>query len=850
MSSLLVEAGAGSGKTAFLMERLQRALVSGQYRPEQVAAVTFTRRAAGELAHRLRQALQPRFLEGLFVGTVHGLCAQILRRFPVEAQLSPTFREMSEEEQESWMRECLSRAWERPHGQELFEKLELLDLDTKELWPSLRCICQNEAYRFPVRPNDPQLYQEILGFLLEVRQDYARLRRERGLVNFHDLIERTLKLVERSRPDPKIRLLVVDEFQDTDESQARLFFAVADNLLLVGDPKQSIYRFRGADLAVYQRLKKDWAGERLALEKNYRATPELCAWLNEAFSQLFPDRSNLWQTSYTPQRPVRPSRGQPPLYRFRSEDRQQEAQAIAGYILHCVGRQSHNWSDFLVLTARNAEADRLRSLLESWGIPCDGVPQRKPLETRAASLLPLLRHLVDPQDKAVLAGVLRGPLFGHSDEDLYLHVRRAGTLRPFAAENGLASVTESLAKLNGWRTEIRWLPPGAAMARLMELTGAWMLAQAEGPASLAQLRGLLECMRQNGLAGMNLAQAVNEVMSRGALQLSPSIDSESVRILNVHKAKGLQARVVFLAAANAGFSQKITQVIDGQGQGFCRLEHHRRLLAQPADWEDLCRQEKAVAEQEHLRLLYVAATRARETLIVGVAERGRGQRPWKALEPFLGHCPHLPDYPISQTEQPSVVSEQVRGQPRLQPTWKRGKVAEGRGRQKPVLPALVPGLDARDWGHLLHSLLEQKVAHPELDLESWGHWYCREHPKLLAALPHALSLIWDLGVLGDWQRQALEQKTEVPFGIRQGSYLLFGTFDLVLRRKNGWGLIDYKSDRQQLSEMMRNSARQIGRYAECWKALTQQELRYAGVYSLPERKLSPDLQLSGERNEE
>ncbi|MFN8611747.1 MAG: UvrD-helicase domain-containing protein [Vulcanimicrobiota bacterium] len=832
-SNYLVEASAGTGKTTCLVERIVQVLESERCEPRSIAAITYTRQAAGELRSRLRQHTLCQSLP--FVGTIHAFCARLLREFPLEAGLTPNFRELDEVQEAAGLDQALRHAW--PHFQDH-------RLDPSSLWPALRILQQNGELEYPGGEDE---YGRIMRFLQHVRKDYREQRLRRGELCFLDLLQKALELADLPQVRERYRLILVDEFQDTDPLQTQLLHRLTrdrpGSLFLVGDPKQSIYRFRRADMRSYQNFRKAWsdAGSKLhQLNHTRRCTPALCHWLNRAFESLFPARPCPMQAHFTPMISVRTPTMAAPVYRMPCAQPRQEIQQVGAFILDRVRQGSHNFGDFLVLTVRNHPIRLYQELFQQMGIPSQAPARRGPLGPMAASLLPLLRHLIDPQDKPVLVGVLRGPLFGHSDRELYQHVQQAGTLRPYPLGGGLATVAASLQKLDDWRLVVRWLPPGAALAYLLEETGLTQLAQREG--NRAELEGLLDSMRRSGERGLTLAQSVEELMDQGAVSLPQTGVGrrDVVRLLTVHKAKGLEARVVILASPRSGLSQRIDSVVDDQRRGFVRLDK----VAEPPGWSQLEAAEKKMAAAEHLRLLYVAATRAQETLIVGLAGR---QSPWSLLEPFLDEAPLLPKVNLEPLPGSSAASTPP-SKPVLEPSWRKVNISAGRPLLKPTLVAEVAGLDARDWGHLLHSLLERAADLPDLELVNWGRWYCRHQPRLLRALPQALGIVHEVrrSPLGEWLRQSRQCLVEVPFGCRTGRRLRFGTIDLAIQRDDGWGLVDYKTDRQTVSVLATQYARQMAGYAQCWSLLCEQSPRYAGLFSLREMKLSIDLSPPGE----
>ena len=378
-------------------------------------------------------------------------------------------------------------------------------------------------------------YGRIVPFLLEVRQRCRRERVNLALLSFSDLQTRSATLLRdcpsvRARMQEQVRHLFVDELQDSDPIQAEIYFLLAGpgprwtevvprdgSLFLVGDPKQSIYRFRRADIGVYNTIRERLiatGGNIVSLETSFRSVPALCDWSNSAFSRLLPIEPDARQARFSALSPSVSSGSGPAVFRLASrsqryqdvsrEESERIAQHIAGQVRD---EHTHAWGDFLILTARKSEVRVYQQALNRLGIPSEAHCEEGALGSRAASFLPLLLHLADPQDNANLVGVLRGALFGHSDEELYLHVQSAGSLRPYPAASvgpaQVGSVHASLNRLDAWRLAVRWMPLGAAASLLLEETGLAVLAIAEGQRSLAELRGLVSSLRASGEAGLN-----------------------------------------------------------------------------------------------------------------------------------------------------------------------------------------------------------------------------------------------------------------------------------------------------------------------------------------------------------
>lgn len=979
-TNFLVEASAGSGKTSSLVARLASGLLQGVYQVERVAVVTFTRKAAAELSARLRSELEKQGasqllhrLPEMFVGTVHSFCGQILREYPVEAGISPTFRELEERHDLKLQARVLRRSLEEPEGQALRRWLGEFGAEPADLLPALARICDHGDLSYPV-PSAPlpdlthhwqrveefagfltprlpacseeqptckivsaggrvvdlcqqvergspghllkllcqweavpkpvkrywgttraeqnaalqpvvkeverfrkevvapalaawrsYLYCLCLPFLTSVRQACQHERSQMGWVSYHDLLLKCRQLLA-DRPLVAERLqqrfghLLVDEFQDTDPLQAEIFWRLAADstapgdwralrprpasLFLVGDPKQSIYRFRQADIEVYQwvrdRLQRA-GGAMLSLTSSFRSSTKLCDWINESFRQLLPAEANGRQAAFSALEAAHLGELPAPVCTLTQtcDSHQQvvrsEAEQIADYIL-CSPEPPDS---FLILTQRKADLVSYQAALQAREIPFQSSGEPAPLRELGRAFLSLLRVLSDPGDRAALVGVLRGIFFGHSDRALFLHVQGGGQLllteQPHSSEVAL-----SLGQLHRLAERARTLPPAAAASQVIEELGLDTLADSQ------ELNDLVEELSERGETGATLAQAVSELLETDSV-LPRSLHSGQrrvVRVMNLHKAKGLEARIVFLAAPTQGLPFQVDHVSTSSGEGLLCLRKQRRLLAHPAHWAELSTLELEFLQAERRRLLYVACTRAGELLIVGrwTGTHASLQKPWDELEPFLVGCPELQingSLGIPQ-DPPQEQTMRVDREPCRQPSWQRQSVSlhtkkHSLRRQLTEEARRQPG--GREWGDLIHKLLEQLARRPgstRIELAKLARWFSLEQPELAPVLESALDLIEQVRATSFWAQvlAARERLVEVPFGRAVGNKRIFGIIDLVLQQPDGWAIIDYKTDRRTREELLLAYAAQLEEYAASWAAITGEATLSAEICSL------------------
>lgn len=980
-TNFLVEAGAGSGKTYSLVSRLVAGLVRGTYQVQHLVVVTFTRKAAAELTARLRLELEKagaqqalRDFPEMFVGTIHAFCGRILREYPVQAGITPAFREIEQKEDELLQRAVLRASLNLPEGQRLLRLLKDFAAGAAELLPGLHAMCDRGELDFlepevavpdlsaawievdrlarslePLVPDCqeaeptckilslsqklllsarlsdrdsprdllrllgewetapkavkrywgqkreeqnvalagvtplvddfrasvvlPQLeawraylYGQCVPFLRKVRAACQEERRQQGLVSFHDLLRKSVDLLKR-HPDvlatlqARFRHLCVDEFQDTDPLQAELFLMLAGerpgSLFLVGDPKQSIYRFRHADVRTYQKVRQhllNGGGQTLALTTSFRSTPPICQWVNAVFERLLPPHSSPQQAAFSPLHPHRGDTG-PALYRLTqhsgryTEVAQDEAGKIAAYI----AQSGQPPGDFLILTSRRAEQLVYQRALRALGVPYQSGSEPMPLTPLGRDFLSLMLTLANPADSISLTGVLRGPFFGHSDRELFLHCRENGHIRLGVEESGLENVRESLHKLSRLREELRCLQPGAAVRVVIRDLGLTWLAGSE------ELTAMEDELSERGRSGLTLVQSVVELLEADLVQPGQlhSGQRKVVRVMNVHKAKGLEARVVFLAAPTQGLPLQVDSALTPDGSGLFCLRRHRKLLAHPPDWARLAQEESEFLAAERIRLLYVAATRAQEVLVVGgwSGTHGAAICPWLPLEEFLRESPELPmppklpplpELPVLSAEevlQRQQLAEESARRCRL-PSWQRSSVTASnkiRGFRS-TLPADPSHGEGKDWGDLVHKLLEQLVLHPQLqrpELENLARWFALERPHLAPYLEAALDLLDTVRASEFWQRvlQSNQRLAEVPFGRRSGNQILFGVIDLLLSNPEGWDIVDYKTDRKRVEELLAAYAPQLEEYAQSWTAVTGEAVTSTAIFGVREGKL-------------
>ena len=274
---MLVLAGAGSGKTRVITHRIAR-LVEAGTPPEQILAVTFTNKAAGEMLTRLQALCGDAVASRLWVSTFHAAGVRILRRDGHKIGLPRSFTILDEADQTSLMKRVLA---ELSIPDRLLVPKEALGRIDKFKNEGLDAAAARARHR--------ELFDEVQAAALRAYTRYEEALRAQGSVDFGDLLMRVVELLKTS-PDTaeryrqRFRYLLVDEFQDTNPVQYELLRRLCPddrstaNLCVVGDDDQSIYRWRGAEVANILGFSSDYPGARVVkLERNYRSTPRILA---------------------------------------------------------------------------------------------------------------------------------------------------------------------------------------------------------------------------------------------------------------------------------------------------------------------------------------------------------------------------------------------------------------------------------------------------------------------------------------------------------------------------------------------------------------------------------------------
>ncbi|MGD8277807.1 MAG: UvrD-helicase domain-containing protein, partial [Gemmatimonadota bacterium] len=531
------------------------------------------------------------------------------------------------------------------------------------------------AHRYPI----------VLAFARRAAAEFERERMRTGALSFQDLLLCTARLLREypaARVDlgERFRYLLVDEFQDTDPIQAEVLLLLASApgphegerpdwrvarprpgaLFVVGDPKQSIYRFRRADVAIYDQVKRRFRefGDIIELIANFRSRPPIERFVNRVFRDRFPPVATPEQAAFAELRVVKPDVATQGVFRYRIEKRSkwpkhaelagQDANRIASWIEARVRSGERKPGDFLVLTRNKPWLTTYARAIEARNLPVQVTGAGINLAEELSELRLLLRALADPGDPVLTLAVLVGLFFGLDFEQLAAHVLDHGGSLDFVnpPDSSLSDVERALMLLHELWSTARHDPADVAVARIVDRLGLLPFAAASelGESRAGALLYVLETIRAEALAGdASIAGALAAIDAALAADeaeapLEPG-RTDVIRVMNLHQAKGLEAPVVALAAPFEARDHPprlhITRPEHGDAVGAIvvsefRWEFDRAVLACPLDWPEQEQRERAFELAEKDRLLYVAATRAEDELVIADWEQ-RGRSAW---EPF------------------------------------------------------------------------------------------------------------------------------------------------------------------------------------------------------------------------
>jgi DNA helicase II / ATP-dependent DNA helicase PcrA len=610
---LLVVAGAGSGKTRVLTYRVAHLINACGVKPNEILAITFTNKAAGEMRERLEDLLGP-VANAIWILTFHAACGRILRREAPRLGYRSNFTIYDSADQVRLTKACL----------------EELERDPKRFVPRGIHAQISAAKNQLVTP--AEYAERVASFydqtVAEVYDLYQRRLFASNAVDFDDLLMLTVQVLERfpearKRWQKAFRYILVDEYQDTNHAQYRLLQLLAEkhrNVCAVGDPDQSIYAFRGADIRNILEFERDFGETRtIALEQNYRSTNSI---LGAANSLIEHNRErkpkNLWSDL---------GEGEP-VRVLEVEDEHAEARFVAAEIAALV-EEGFNGSEVAVFYRTNAQSRVLEDVLVRQGVAYQVIGGPRFYErAEVKDVIAYLQAIDNPYDAVSLQRIANKPRRGIGDASLARLQSHADAFGislwealPQAEDAGISGAP--LRAVQQFHGLLQSLMAGAldmevpeVIERVLERSGYLESLRAE---RTIEAQGRIENLQELVGVAQEYQHTAQEPSLSGFLQeISLYSDQDAIRgeqslvtLMTLHNAKGLEFRAVFMIGMEEGIFPH-ARSIEEQG-----LEEERRLA-------------------------YVGMTRAKERLVLTHASARSlyGSRSYNLPSRFLDELPH------------------------------------------------------------------------------------------------------------------------------------------------------------------------------------------------------------------
>jgi ATP-dependent helicase/nuclease subunit A len=764
-------------------------------------------------------------------------------------------------------------------------------------------------------------YPLVIRVLHRAVRDYAQQRVARGTPTFDDLLHLAAQLLRehpsvRNELGERYRYLLIDEFQDTDPMQAEVCLLLSSDasqgsdwthvvprdgaLFVVGDPKQSIYRFRRADIQIYERVKSRFGefGAVLALTTNFRSVPEIAAFVNTHFTDKFPALASGEQAAFSPLVPAsQPGRGSlhglmryvvQPDARNKDAVLETDAMLLASWIETCIEHGEPPGS-FLILTERKNVLTLYARALAAHGIPSSTTGASLSFEYELQELLVILRALADPQNAISVVSALESVFFGFSPADLFTARSLGIAFSITAPQNGdVHPVAAALSVLRHWWMYSRAHAADMLLEKICDDSGVLLYAAG---AELGDVRAgaLLHCIAAvreaatGGRGGLRDAVQVIDALLDAEIDdvtLQPG-RTDAVRIMNLHKSKGLEAEIVVLAAPVDtkifAIDTHVTRDAAGVARGGIQVaigpSNNRCVLAQPVGWREMAETEARFGAAEKDRVRYVAATRARRALVVAQAVTAAKVpkpdasiwRPFAAVLDAMAPEPMkiavrtppsrslMPDDAASMRSKAAFVAQRrmdagiasdvVRTVTQLTHVAEVGaKAADGDAvvndgdalRLRGGVASSVRGGTGRGaaWGRAVHRALDGLARGRRGDvLVAYTNAVAKSELLSAADASSLLALVFEIAQSDRWRALAdgVRVSPELTVAIAEVSssqtVLTEGVVDLAILRETGWQVVDWKSDDVDdatwaLRRVMYE--RQAAQYAAMLSTITQQ----------------------------
>ncbi|WP_339513582.1 DNA helicase II [Pseudomonas sp. RL_15y_Pfl2_60] len=612
----LVLAGAGSGKTRVLVHRIAWLIQVENASPHSILSVTFTNKAAAEMRARIEQMLGAN-PAGMWVGTFHGLAHRLLRAHWQEAGLSENFQILDSDDQQRLVKRVIRE----------------LGLDEQRWPPRQAQWFINGQKDEGLRPQHTQPGGDLfLATMLKIYEAYEAACARAGVIDFSELLLRALDLW-RDKPgllehyQRRFRHILVDEFQDTNAVQyawLRILAKGGDSFMVVGDDDQSIYGWRGAKIENIQQFSNDFAdAEVIRLEQNYRSTAGI---LKAANALIANNQGRLGKELWTED-----ADGEP-ISLYAAFNEHDEARYVVESIEDALRKDGLKRSEIAILYRSNAQSRVLEEALLREKIPYRIYGGQRFFErAEIKNAMAYMRMLDGRGNDAALERIINVPARGIGEKTVEtirefarsndvamweaIQLMVAGKLLPGRASGALAGFIELIENL---ATKVLEMPLHLMAQTVIEQSGLIAYHQAEkgekAQARIENLEELVSAARSFENDEDDEQTPLQAFLGHASLEAGDTQAAEhedSIQLMTLHSAKGLEFPQVFLVGVEEG------------------LFPHKMSLEEPGRLE------------EERRLAYVGITRAMQKLVISYAETRRlyGSETYNKVSRFVREIP-------------------------------------------------------------------------------------------------------------------------------------------------------------------------------------------------------------------
>lgn len=645
--SMAVIAGAGSGKTSVLVDRIARLYQSSQ-KTDHVLAITFTEKAAGEIRARLEEKLAPDLqllLCDAWIGTFHHFCARILRLYGSRVGVGSEFNLLDESAAQldsyRFLENQLLLFLQEPSPplhvlldeMDFVRALELLHKLFQFRWQAKHTLQQQQSET----EHEVKVHQALCETFELLCAKYDQKCIHDQTLHFQDLELLTHQLLQQNpelchKLQQQFHHILVDEFQDTNDVQNELikmlFSPPQNHLFVVGDPRQSIYRFRGANLNCFLSMMQhitSHGGELVTLQENFRSQEKLIHFINQACQnlkeQLLHNPHFALSTQNLELQPGRESQDAPAVLQLpfpcgtnSLQRRKNEANAIARYIQNEIAR-GRKAQDIAILFRAMSQTHLYVEELKKLGIPYHVQAQNDFfMEPIIQDFIALLSFAADIEQEVQAFWLAHSPWLNLSDDEL-LHIRDQGKTfyQALLQHQRCAEFFQMIHTLK------EQLPPSEFLVEICKRTSI----QAEQQDLVDRFLSFVCSLEQTGKSFPHVVKDLLFFIAQNIRLQVPNFsdDHESaVQLMTIHASKGLEFPIVIIPDVERGKS-------GNNADFFCFVHEHGLAFKQrskktplaglesPAPFTQLKKLHKTLEDEEAQRLLYVALTRAEDTLV-------------------------------------------------------------------------------------------------------------------------------------------------------------------------------------------------------------------------------------------